>query len=311
MTELHIYRGLQGSGKSTIAAANALADGGRVVGRDKVRALMGVEGVGTNAQEHEVTKVQGELIAGGLKTGQNVHVDDMNLKAVYVRRLLSIAQKYDAEVKVHDLTNVSLETCLTRNLRRAENKGLGFVNEEVIRKNHDRFVKGKAYPLPMPTSPIADLRLEVPEPYVPDTSKPKAVLVDLDGTAALKWHGRGFHDYDSRVLFDKPNYPVIEVVRSLFLVGIDPIFVSGRKGNTECFAATTSWIKRHVSDVKPLLYMREPWDNRPDWLVKTDIFNTYIRNDWNVVAALDDRDQVVQRYRQLGLTVFQVADGNF
>jgi hypothetical protein len=30
-----------------------------------------------------------------------------------------------------------------------------------------------------------------------------------------------------------------------------------------------------------------------------------------VVAVFDDRDQVVRMWRSLGLTVFQVAEGNF
>lgn len=316
MATLFIYRGLQGSGKSTLAAAKAEKDGGRIVGRDKLRALMGFSGIGKPWQENEVTKLQGELIVQGLKSGQNVHVDDMNLKTVYVRRLLSLAELAGAEVEVHDLTNVPLSVCLSRNFERSErNKGFGFVDEHVITKNYEKFVKGKPCPLPMPTTPLADMRAEPPVLYEPDLSKPKAMLVDLDGTVAIKSPYRGYHDYDHRVGWDLPNEPVIEVVKSLSRT-LYPIFVSGRKGNDACFNATMNWIHGHLSDdSRPFetydLFMREAHDNRPDWIIKNEIFDREIRDRWNVVVALDDRDQVVQRYRQLGLTVLQVADGNF
>ncbi len=57
--------------------------------------------------------------------------------------------------------------------------------------------------------------------------------------------------------------------------------------------------------------MREPHDNRPDWIVKNEIFDKFIRVQWNAKLALDDRNQVVDRYRQMGLTVLQVAPGDF
>lgn len=302
---LHIYRGLQGSGKSTLAEANASVDGGRLVGRDRIRKLIGAHGLGSKAQEHEVTELQGRLICKGLKAEQHVHVDDMNLKAVYVRRLLALAEKFKAKVEVHDLTNVSPVVCITRDAQRSSKVG-----HDLIRNNFNRFIKGQPYPLPMPTEPMADMRMMPAEPYVADQDKPKAILVDLDGTVALKGD-RGYNDYDERVFYDLPNKPVIGILRAVISAGITPIYLSGRKGYEDCRTATYAWISKHVHASALWLFMREPHDNRPDWIVKTELFDTQVRNTWNVLAALDDRDQVVQRYREMGLTVLQVADGNF
>jgi predicted kinase len=310
MVELHIYRGIPGSGKSTLAEKLAAQDGGRLVGRDRIRKLLGVGHFCTSAQTHEISETQGRLIVQGLKDGQNVHVDDMNLKSPYVRRLLYLANRFKADVVVHDLSTVPLETCLQWNKDRAERTG-GFVNEEAIRKYWERFIKPtKGRGLPMPDSGLYDARMNPPDPYVPDTNLGLAILVDLDGTVAIRGN-RGFHDYDDRVLTDTPNKNVVCVVRALIHRNIRAIYVSGRKGNTECRLATEQWIGEHIQLGRFDLYMREPHDNRPDYLVKRDIFDQHIRNNWNVLGAIDDRRQVVDMYRDLGLTVFQVAAGEF
>ena len=57
--------------------------------------------------------------------------------------------------------------------------------------------------------------------------------------------------------------------------------------------------------------MRTSGDFRKDWLIKYEIFNASVRKAYNVEFVLDDRNQVVDMFRAMGLTVFQVTDGNF
>ena len=52
-------------------------------------------------------------------------------------------------------------------------------------------------------------------------------------------------------------------------------------------------------------------DQRKDSVVKVEIFDREIRHAYRVIGVFDDRAQVVRAWRALGLTVFQVADGNF
>jgi hypothetical protein len=147
-------------------------------------------------------------------------------------------------------------------------------------------------------------------PYValPDTSK--AVLIDIDGTVA---NLNGRDPYDQTIcLNDLPNKPVIEVIRS-FVVnrGLVSVFVSGRP--VKCIEATSNWLYRHVipHGYPWALYMRKNGDYRPDWEAKLELFNEHVRDRYNILAAFDDRNQVVKLWRQLGITTFQVADGNF
>ena len=139
------------------------------------------------------------------------------------------------------------------------------------------------------------------------------VLCDIDGTVALMGKGqagrRGPYDW-KRVGEDDPNWPVIILLGILRRDDYQVVFVSGRK--ERCREQTLEWLERHeiwYHDAE--LFMRADDDNRPDYLVKHDIYKQHIEGRYEVAYVLDDRDQVVAMWRELGLTVLQVAEGNF
>jgi hypothetical protein len=57
--------------------------------------------------------------------------------------------------------------------------------------------------------------------------------------------------------------------------------------------------------------MRPKNDYRKDSLIKEEIYVNNIKNKYNVIAVYDDRDQVVKKWRELGIKCFQVDYGNF
>ena len=59
------------------------------------------------------------------------------------------------------------------------------------------------------------------------------------------------------------------------------------------------------------LYMRFTNDLRKDSIVKQEIYEMCIKDKYNVLFVLDDRDQVVNMWREQGLKCLQVAEGNF
>lgn len=303
--KLVIYRGLPGSGKTHLAESLVASHGGRLVGRDHIRKLMGSDHgwIFMPQLEDEVTDIQERLIVSGLRKGSVVHVDDMNLRSKYVRRLLGLAVSEDAEWRVEDLTYTSVELCIARDSTRVRPVGAAF-----IRLQYERFIKNKGWPLEVPE--VLDFKLSkvVPEPYVALHGQVPVVLVDIDGTVALHDGIRGHHEYD-KVHLDLPNEPVIQAVRGVIARGHFPVFVSGRPDS--CREATRMWIHKHVGVGAYELLMRPTGDHRPDWLVKLEIFDNEIRTKYDVRMAFDDRDQVVRMYRELGLTVLQVGEGNF
>jgi hypothetical protein len=151
-------------------------------------------------------------------------------------------------------------------------------------------------------------------PYDNPTDLPRIVLVDLDGTVALKDRAdgsRGWHEYE-RVGEDLPNYPVIAMVNLLrSSQHADIVFMSGRKDY--CREQTRKWLADRIGvwakDVP--LHMRSSKDNRSDDIVKHELFDEHIRGKYHVVGVFDDRDRVVAMWRAIGLQVYQVAPGAF
>lgn len=130
---------------------------------------------------------------------------------------------------------------------------------------------------------------------------PTVILCDLDGTIALM-NGRSPYDA-STCDNDSLNISVYEVVNKF-----DTIFVSGREDKYK--DPTLKFFKKNNIQYKGL-YMRKTGDNRKDSIIKEEIYNEYIKDNYNVLFVLDDRNQVVELWRRLGLTCFQVAEGNF
>ena len=144
-------------------------------------------------------------------------------------------------------------------------------------------------------------------------TRPRVVLCDLDGTVADMGKGRagrrGPFEWH-RVGEDEPVAAIVELVGIFRTAGFPIVYVSGR--DESCRWATESWLAHHgllIAD-EPVL-MRPARDNRPDHQVKRQLYRRHVEPHYEVAYVLDDRDQVVRMWRSLGLTVLQVADGDF
>lgn len=310
---LLIARGLPGSGKSTWAKAWVALDPTHRtrLNRDDLRASLhgGFHGYET---EQQVTQVQHLSAEAFLKRGIDVITDDTNLVAKYVKEWLTLAEKVGAEVEWHDeFLDVSLDECISRD----EKRTVGYVGNKVIRDMHTRFLSRGRLKRPE----LAAEALAATKPYDGTPGAPKAILVDLDGTIATNTGHRSFFDW-SKVGDDDPVPEVIDIVHWAESSGITPIFVSGR--DAVCYKETYDWIAEHVYNIAPwevkllsnqflTLFMREEGDQRQDSIVKLEIFDREIRDNYDVVFCLDDRNQVVKAYRGIGLRVLQVQDGDF
>jgi phosphoglycolate phosphatase-like HAD superfamily hydrolase len=141
----------------------------------------------------------------------------------------------------------------------------------------------------------------------------KIVICDIDGTIADLTHRLHYiqgetKDWDSFFAAcgdDTPHEDVIDLVR---LIPHDmPIYLfSGRSDTTR--AATEAWLEQNNVPYDQLR-MRKAGDYRPDYEVKADMLRGLTPDD--VWFILDDRDQVVNMWRDKGFRVLQVADGKF
>lgn len=311
MTKLIVTRGLPGSGKTTRARAWVAEDPLRRsrVNRDDLRQMLHdsayVRQPGNQTTEQAVLATRDAVIAGLLRRGVDVVSDDTNLPSRTVRDLRRLATAAAADFEVWDLTDVPYEECVRRNALR---EGRQRVPDQTLQDMYSRYVQGRPHPLPVADEPATvHAAAAAPAVYRPDPALPAAVLVDVDGTVALM-NGRSPYD-ESRVHEDLPNAPVITAVRAMHAAGHEVVFCSGR--SEQCRTATEKWLADHVAVAYAALYMRPAGDVRKDAVVKTEIFDRHIRDAYRVVCVFDDRRQVVEAWRGLGLTVFQVAPGDF
>ena len=132
----------------------------------------------------------------------------------------------------------------------------------------------------------------------------KAVIVDVDGTIALKGD-RSPYDW-KRVGEDTPNIPVVNLVKSLRQTGYRIIFVSGR--DEVCRFETKEWIEEVFPNLIYTLHMRKEGDMRKDTIIKKEIFDEHIRDRFYVELVLDDRLSTCRAWHEMGLTLLRVGD---
>lgn len=297
MASLTILRGVSGSGKSTWAKSMALR-GSVVVSRDALREqLFGSAGQDyyelDNLAEREelITKAEHFIIRSALSDGYNVISDNTNLVPKFVKSLATIANDVGADVEILPFS-VSLELAMDNQRLRQESGGR-FVPENVVKRQLNIMHRTPSIELPEP--------LHI-EPYVPQPNSRRAYIFDIDGTLA---HMAGRSPYDmTRVGEDSPDMAVVDVLGQIIPTR-DVILLSGRSEDARI--ATEEWLDEHRI-VYDELFMRASGDNRPDEIIKLELFNAHIRNHFDVMGVFDDRPKVCRMWRKLGIKVFQVGD---
>ncbi|WP_295102987.1 AAA family ATPase [uncultured Microbacterium sp.] len=296
MPTIILVRGIQASGKSEFAKTWAATDPeNRVrVNRDDIRRM--ITGTPQTLLTHDletfVTKIEKSIALAALRAGKSVVIDAMNLRSRYVRAWLSLGYP----VEFVDFP-VALDLALARNEARG-----GKVPEEVIRATYERLTnKGK-----LPDPPTVD---EPPAPvaqYVPNMDLPSAIIVDIDGTLAHMGDRRGPYDWH-KVGLDELDEPVAEIVRRMCAEHF-VILMSGRED--VCRLETEKWLTTHAVNYD-YLYMRAAGDRRPDTVVKAELFDRHVRDHFNVLFAVDDRNAVVAGWRAMGIKTLQAQEGAF
>jgi len=138
-------------------------------------------------------------------------------------------------------------------------------------------------------------------------AKEKAVIVDVDGTLADMKGVRGPFDWD-KVDQDRPHNDIITLVQELKSIGKKIIIVTGRDGI--CKEKTINWLDKHNVPIDEF-FIRPQGSFEKDSIIKAKIYMDNIRPNYDIEFVLDDRDQVVNFWRDIGLRCLQVAPGNF
>lgn len=276
-------RGIQGSGKTTWAKNYVFQNPGTVrVNNDDLRWMLFNEQYNPK-NEDILRKLRYKLEEDVLLSGKSLISDNMNLTKKHELRYQTLAEQFKCEFKIQSFMDVPLETCIERDAAR-----LHPVGEKVIRETADRI----GY---KPRLPV-------------NVNLPHCIICDLDGTLATIVGRSPYNDKD--VSADELNPAVFTVIRSYSISpAVYIILMSGRdEGRSRL--STEQWLAKHNVPYDAL-YMRPAGDTRKDTIVKTELYNTHIKDKYTVDFCLDDRDQIVKLWRGLGLTCFQVAPGDF
>lgn len=303
MPKLVICRGLPGSGKTTLAKNLVESLHYARVNRDDIRIeQLGIHtGIGTYKQEELVTEIQQTLVRKYLRFDVNVVVDDTNLRAAVSRSWAVLAQECGAEFQVVDM-NTPLQTCKERVLRRAADGGR-FVPLEVIEDMHAKFLaKG-----PLPAVVLPEKAEILQKKYQHDGKKVQAWIFDIDGTLAKISPNRSPYDWQ-KVHLDTVHEPVRGLLADMWRHGYAIILVSGR--DSGCRDVTEKWLEDNKIAYDALL-MRVEGDCRKDTIVKAELFWEHVAPFYDVEGVVDDRNSVVQMWRDLGLKCYQCELGDF
>ena len=170
------------------------------------------------------------------------------------------------------------------------------------------------------------------------------IIFDFDGTLALvdkrvqkslipkesSPDGEGldwdiFFDGQNVLELDEPNYPVISMAQMYYEKGFNIVIFSGR--NDRSYEETRQWLEEYEVPYNLLVMRPDKFKDKswpiasgnpatkamrfmPDEILKKEMLDTFVDID-DVFMCVDDRQKVVDMWRSLGLTCFQVAPGDF
>ena len=280
--------GISASGKTTWAKEYALKNKNTIISnRDDLR--FSITGAKTWSEykfhkqtESIITDIQTETMKIAAASGKDIIMSDTNLNKVY-RDVLKAKLRYlgfEVEIKTFP---IALEDACKRDSLRANGVG-----KDVIYKQYQQWLEYIKRPI-----------------YVPDTSKTKAIIVDIDGTLAQMVDRK---PYDWHKVGSDTVRPIVKQMISAFSSTHLVIIVSGRDG--VCYEDTAAWLANN-GIARANLLMREVGDMRKDTIIKEEIFWRDIAPYYNIEAVFDDRPSVVRMWNELKIpNVIAVADQN-
>ena len=286
--------GISASGKSTWAAEKVNEAGSRwfIVCRDNIRwSVSGVTGWKdykfNKKTEKEVTELQEAHIKFLAKDKCNIIIADTNLNPSTRNRLIDLCTSLGYEVEIKEFP-ITLEEAWKRD----QFRGVFSVGRDVIYKQWQQWLeyKGEGYK---------------PNSITNNGITPKAVIFDIDGTLAHMDGNRRAFEWD-KVGMDSVDAHVKRMLKAYVCDDYAIIIVSGR--DSSCRSQTEDWLYENRIYYDALL-MRPKGDMRKDTIIKREIFDNYIRNEYNVEVVFDDRPSVVRTWYDIGIPKV-IAVGN-
>lgn len=138
--------------------------------------------------------------------------------------------------------------------------------------------------------------------------KDKAIIIDIDGTLADITHRerhvqekpKNWPAFFKAMVDDQPYDWIIDLLNRFEGV---KILITGRP--EEYRSQTEAWLAKYKMSYDHL-YMRSTGDYRQDTIVKKEIYKRDIQARFEVLFAIDDKDSIIEMWRELKLPCLQV-----
>ena len=286
--KVQVLIGCPGSGKSTYAKYILRTEERWVrLSRDDFRTMQFSEANLDNNSESLISDLYDAMIEKSLAKNFNVMVDATHCRKEYLEHYI---QKFNHLAEIHfKVFDENMEVLKQRCETRYKQNGK-FISNKVIQQFYDE---------------LQLLKIDFNFEYRPkiikhftsvlsDKHENSCFVVDLDGTLADANGRNMYNPSDVEILKDIPILPVVEVVK-LLAEKHQVIFLSGREESY--YNVTKTWLCQHVFGSEKnevLLFMRKNGDYRRDSIIKKELLAEKIYPYYNVIAAFDDRLQVIR-----------------
>ena len=147
----------------------------------------------------------------------------------------------------------------------------------------------------------------------------KVVIFDVDGTIADCEHRRKYVDgtlgytdwkkFRAETEFDTPIVHVCDIAKRFIKSGDHVAFFSARNESER--EITEQQISKWIGDGHKGLFLRPNDSYEPDEVFKANLADQFEGMGGKIDLVFDDRNKVVDMWRNRGTTVVQVAEGDF
>lgn len=143
------------------------------------------------------------------------------------------------------------------------------------------------------------------------------VVFDIDGTIAemgerkklLLENPIDWEKFYEDAFDDNPIVEILELISGMYTIGYNIVFCTSRKEKSR--KKTEEWLIKFAPCFYYDLLMRADDDNRPDDITKPEMLEKAGYTTENVLFIVEDRARVVKKWRELGFTCLQCAEGDF
>lgn len=158
---------------------------------------------------------------------------------------------------------------------------------------------------------------EILRVYWNASEKTSAIMVDLDGTLCnldhrihyVKNGNRDWVSFFRECKNDTLYKDVAGLIEAEFMAGTEIVLCSGRTEDVTR-EATERWLSQHGIHYNDLV-MRPKLNYKRDDITKAMLYRYEIKPYYDIKYVVDDRQQVVDKWRSMGITCFQVRPGDF